>query len=88
MQKPTFHTVECRLRQQTDAKHSTTPPSLSGIDVDMRCDMRCGVLVIPYGDHLGGDPVISMYGYRSVPYTVWPCPYMDLAVLISDSGQL
>ena len=51
-------------------------------------DMRCGVLVIPYGDHLGDDPVISMYGYRSVPYTVWPCPYMDLAVLISDSGQL
>ena len=29
-------------------------------------DMMCRVIVIPYGDHLGDDPVISMYGYPGI----------------------
>ena len=41
-------------------------------------DMRCGVIVIPYGDHLGGDPVISMYGLFAE--LRWPVRLSDIIV--------
>ena len=47
-------------------------------------DMMCRVIVIPYGDHLGDDPVNSMYGYPGIDEisAVIFIPYMEIQVMI------